>query len=77
MAEEFDRDRVFNIQREYLDRAEKIYKRIRDEVVDYYYDKSPADDGEAREYLDGMRQYLRTSFGELDKLLYDLEDELK
>lgn len=72
----FDKDKAYEEQKNILDRIQKDSYTIREQILDYYYDRYPDDEAEAIEYLRGMRNYLDTAYKDIDYILRDLDSKL-
>ncbi len=72
----FDKDKAYDEQKNILDRIQKDSYIIREQVLDYYYDRFPNDEAEAREYLRGIRNYLDDAYKDMDFILRDLDSKL-
>ena len=72
----FDKDKAYDEQKNILDRIQKDSYTIREQILDYYYDRYPDDEAEAREYLRGIRNYLDDVYKDFDYILRDLDNRL-
>jgi predicted solute-binding protein len=63
-------------QKRYLERIEDATNIIRNEVLNYYFEKYPDTEDEARENLDGIYRYLKNAREEINYVLDDLDREL-
>ncbi len=72
----FDKDRSYSEQKNILDRIQKDSYLIREQILDYYYDRYPDDEAESLEYLRGIRNYLDEAYKDIDLILKDLDSKL-
>jgi hypothetical protein len=72
----FDKEKAYDEQKNILDRIQKDSYTIREQILDYYYDRFPDDEAEAREYLRGIRNYLDDAYKDMDFILRDLDSKL-
>lgn len=63
-------------QKRYLERIEDATNIIRNEVLNYYFEKYPDTEEEARDNLDGIYRYLKNAREEINYVLDDLDREL-
>ena len=73
---DFNFDNANARQRSMLEKVEKVYKSLQRDVVDYYWDRSPSDEDEARENEEGMRKYIKSAFEDLDDVLNEEDKDL-
>lgn len=73
---DFNLENAKSRQNNVLERVEKIYKSLRDDVVDYYWEKAPQDEEEAIEYEREIRKYIKFAFDDLNKILYEEDKDL-
>lgn len=74
---DFDKEQAYNRQHNILGRTEELYKSLRDDVVNYYWERSPQDEEEEIDNYRGMRKYLRSAYEKLDYILRDVERDLE
>ena len=72
----FDKEKAYSEQKNILERIQKDSYLIREQVLDYYFDRYPEDEAQAREYLRGMRNYLDEAYKDIDFILKDLDSKL-
>ncbi|MEI8338142.1 MAG: hypothetical protein WCF92_03280 [bacterium] len=73
----FDKEKAYEVQKNILERIQKDSYLIREQVLDYYFDRYPDDEAQAREYLRGIRNYLDEAYKDTDYILRDLDNKLE
>ena len=72
----FDKDKAYGEQKDLLDRIQRNSYTVREQILDYYYERYPDDEAQATEYLRGMRNYLDEAYKNFDLILRDLDSKL-
>ena len=73
---DFDREKSRTRQNDILDRAQSVYQSIKNDVVDYYWERAPKDEEEEIDNFRGMQKYLRSAYEKLDYILRDVDGDL-
>ena len=66
---EFDTNKAKQKQNELLDRVESVRRNLKDDVVDYYWNRSPQSEDDVRENERGMYKYLKIAYEDIGRLL--------
>lgn len=69
MPDTFDKDRAAREHQEIMEEAQRIRNGITTDVIDYYWDRLPTSDDDARQQREGIRKYLIIAAERIDDLL--------
>ncbi len=70
---DFDTSQAKKDQDYILDRVDTIYKSLKEDVVDYYWEREPQDEEEDLDNSGAIRRYLRQAEERIEELLRILD----
>jgi hypothetical protein len=76
MPHEFDQREADQRHKELLNRVDRVYNLIENEILEYYDNDFPESERDERETREDIRRYLIYAYNDIDDILDDLDREL-